>query len=157
MRTWANPFSLWVSVSPIIIYGCHGHTLGFPDGSAGKESSCNAGDESSIPESERSPGGGNGNLLRCSCLENPHGQRNLAGYSPKCCKDLDMTEWLSTHTQHMGIDLTRLVSICKREDWATPKWPMEFCQLPKSSTPHPILIQLDLGRVLLWFPAWLMY
>ena len=24
----------------------------------------------SVPESERFPGGGNGNLLRCSCLEN---------------------------------------------------------------------------------------
>ena len=30
----------------------------------------NAGDIGSIPESGRSPGGGNGNLLQCSCLEN---------------------------------------------------------------------------------------
>ena len=28
------------------------------------------------------PGGGHGNLLQYSCLENPHGQRSLAGYSP---------------------------------------------------------------------------
>ena len=28
------------------------------------------------------PGGGNGSLLQYSCLENPHGQRSLAGYSP---------------------------------------------------------------------------
>ena len=34
--------------------------LGFPDGSAGKESACNAGDLSSIPELGRSPGEGNG-------------------------------------------------------------------------------------------------
>ena len=50
--------------------------------SVGKESTCNAGDLGSIPGSERSPGEGNGNLLQYSCLENPHGQGNLVGYSP---------------------------------------------------------------------------
>ena len=44
---------------------------GFPGGSDGKESACNAGDQGSIPGSRRSPGEGNGNLLQCSCLENP--------------------------------------------------------------------------------------
>ena len=29
----------------------------------------------------QSPGGGHGNPLRYSCLENPHGQRSLAGYN----------------------------------------------------------------------------
>ena len=43
----------------------------FPGGSDGKESACNSGDLSSIPESERSPGEGNGNPLQYSCLENP--------------------------------------------------------------------------------------
>ena len=37
----------------------------------GKQSACNAGDEGSIPELESSPGGGQGNPLRYSCLENP--------------------------------------------------------------------------------------
>ena len=36
---------------------------GFPDGSVGKEYTCNAGDEGSIPGWGRSPGGGNGNPL----------------------------------------------------------------------------------------------
>ena len=40
-------------------------------GSDGKESGCNARDPGSIPESERSPGEGNGNPLQHSCLENP--------------------------------------------------------------------------------------
>jgi len=44
---------------------------GFPGGSAGKESACNAGDSASIPGSGRSPGEGNGNPLQDSCLENP--------------------------------------------------------------------------------------
>ena len=39
-------------------------------------------DVDSIPESGRSPRGGNGNPLQCSCLENPHGQRRLADYNP---------------------------------------------------------------------------
>ena len=37
----------------------------------------------SIPGLGRSPGGGNGNSLQYSCLENPHGQRSLVGYSPQ--------------------------------------------------------------------------
>ena len=46
-------------------------SLGFPHGSDGRESACNAGDLGSIPELERSPGEGNGNPLQYSCLENP--------------------------------------------------------------------------------------
>ena len=41
-------------------------------------------------------GGGHGNPLQYSCLENPHGQRSLAGYNPWDCKELDTTEQLST-------------------------------------------------------------
>jgi len=43
---------------------------GFPGGSDGKESACNAGDLGLIPGSGRSPGRGNDNLLQYSCLEN---------------------------------------------------------------------------------------
>ena len=43
---------------------------GFPGGSDGKESACNAGDTGSIPGSGRSPGEGHGNPLQYSCLEN---------------------------------------------------------------------------------------
>ena len=43
---------------------------GFPDGSVGKESACNARDSSSIPGSGRSLEGGHGSPLQCSCLEN---------------------------------------------------------------------------------------
>ena len=42
---------------------------GFPGGSDGKESACNAGDQGSVPGLGRSPGGGNGNPLQYSCLE----------------------------------------------------------------------------------------
>ena len=57
-------------------------SLGFPGVSVVKNSPANAGDMVLIPESGRSPGGGHGNPLQCLCLENYHGQRSLAGYSP---------------------------------------------------------------------------
>ena len=45
---------------------------GFPGGSVGRESACNAGDPGlMVPGQEDSPGGGKGNPLQCSCLENP--------------------------------------------------------------------------------------
>ena len=68
--------------------------------SDGKESACNVGDLSLIPGSGRPPGGGHGNPLQYSCLENPHGQRSLAGYSLWGCKESDMTKWLRT-AQHI--------------------------------------------------------
>ena len=42
-----------------------------PNGSVGKESTCNAGDAGLIPKSGRFPGGWPGNPLQFSCLENP--------------------------------------------------------------------------------------
>ena len=71
----------------------------FPDGSDGKKSTWFAGDLGLIPVLGRPTGGGQGNPLQYSCLENPHGQRSLADFSPRGCKESDMTERLST-TQH---------------------------------------------------------
>ena len=45
--------------------------MGFPGGSEGKASACNAGDLGSIPGSRRFPGEQNGNPLQYSCTENP--------------------------------------------------------------------------------------
>ena len=58
---------------------------GLPWWLSGKEFDCNAGvtgDMGLIPGLGRSPGGVHDNLLQYACLENPHGQRNLACYSP---------------------------------------------------------------------------
>ena len=46
----------------------------------------------SIPGLGKSPGVGNGNSLQYSCLEDPHGQRNLVGYRPWGHKELDTSE-----------------------------------------------------------------
>ena len=62
--------------------------MGFPGGSADKESACNAGDLSSVPGLGRSSGEGKGYLLllQYSDLEN--------WKSPWGHKELDMTEQL---------------------------------------------------------------
>ena len=52
---------------------------GFAGGSDSKESACSVGDLGSTPGLGRSPGGGYGNPLQYSCLENSHGQRSLGG------------------------------------------------------------------------------
>ena len=64
----------------------------FPGVSHSKESSCNTGDLGSIPGLGRSLQGRHGNPLQYSCLENPHGQRSLVGYSPWGQKKSDTTE-----------------------------------------------------------------
>ena len=62
--------------------------LGFPCGSAGKESTCNVGHQGSIPGFGRSPGEGQGYPLQYSGLENPMD-------SPWGHKESDPTERLS--------------------------------------------------------------
>ena len=60
------------------------------------------GDLGSISGSGRSPGEENGNPLQYSCLENPHGQRSLVGYSLSTHTHLSTHMHLSTHTHtHM--------------------------------------------------------
>ena len=74
-----------------------------------KESVYHAGntrDVGLIPGLGRSPGGGHGNPLHYSWLENPHGQRSLVGYRPWDSKELDSMECAHTHI-HM--QTTRVV------------------------------------------------
>ena len=80
--------------------------LGSPCGSDGKESVCNVGDLGLLPGLGRSPGGGHGNPLHFSCLENPHGQSCLVVYSPWTFKESDTTDGLSISQDSSSIILT---------------------------------------------------
>ena len=71
--------------------------MDFPGGSDSQESAYNVGDLGLIPELGRSSGGGHGNPLQYSCLENPHGQRSLATYVHKVTKSWTQVKQLSTH------------------------------------------------------------
>ena len=98
LETW---FNSWVRKSP----WRRGRLptpvfLGFPGDSAGEESTCNEGDRGMIPGLGRSPGEGHATDFQYSCLENPHGQKSLAGCSPWGHKEWDMTEGTSTSQQH---------------------------------------------------------
>ena len=63
----------------------------------GKESACQAGNSGSIPGSGRSPGGGNGNPLQHSCLENPMGRGVWRATVHGVKNESDLTE----ATEHM--------------------------------------------------------
>ena len=59
---------------------------------SGKESTCSAGDMGSVPGLGRSPGEGNSNPLRYSCLGNPMDRRSLGG----SLRVIKSQTWLST-------------------------------------------------------------
>ena len=77
-------------------------SLSFPYVSDDKESACNVGNLGSVPGLRRSPVRGHGSPFQYYCLEDAHGQRSLVGCSPWGCKELDMTQQLST-AQHIDV------------------------------------------------------
>ena len=77
--------------------------MGFPGGSVGKEFTCNAGDRDSIPGSGRCPGGGHGNPLQHSRLENPM-DRGAWRATAHGVSELDTTE-ATEHITHSVIPL----------------------------------------------------
>ena len=73
---------------------------GFPGGSVGKESTCDAGDAGLIPGWIRSPGGGHGNTLKYSHLENFMDRGAWWATVQGVVKELDMTEQLNNNNRH---------------------------------------------------------
>ena len=100
--------------SPVLFtfWLCPSLSQGFPCGSDGKESACNARDLGSVPGSRRSPGEENGNPLQYSCLENSM-DRSLVGYSLWGHKELDMTEIGFSVSLHLAFRWDRVL-------WARP-------------------------------------
>ena len=104
---------------------------GFPGGSGRKESTCNVGDLGSTPGFGRSPGGGHGNPLHCSCLENP------MDYSPRGHKESDTTGRLNSTTLGDTECWSLPLGIC-RQNSAHSSRPSEGCQqLPLTRFPLP--------------------
>ena len=71
-------------------------------GSDSRESTCNLGDLGLIPGLGRFPGGGHGNPLQYSCLENPYGQRSLVGYSLWGHRELETNDWATKQSTARG-------------------------------------------------------
>ena len=74
--------------------------MDFPGGFISKESSCNAGDPGSIPGSGRSSGGGYGNPLQYSCLENPMDRGSWQVTVNRVTKSLTRLKRLSMHAHN---------------------------------------------------------
>ena len=90
--------------------------IGFPGDSDGKESACKAGDAALIPRSGRSSGGGSGNPLQCSCLENPV-DRGAKWATVHGCKRvghawLSVPTWIRDHVH--GSSLVKSASLSCR-------------------------------------------
>ena len=80
-----------------------------------KNTPANVRDPGLIPGLGRFPGGGNGNPLQYSCLENPHGQRSLMGHSPWGFKESDTAERLHFTYKYSSSgqrDLGKVLSSC---------------------------------------------
>ena len=78
--------------------------MSFSGGTNNDEYTCNVRDLGLTSELGRSPGGGHGKPLQYSCLENPHGQRSLAGYSP-WGQESRTTERVSTQAEGTALSL----------------------------------------------------
>ena len=82
-HNWLGPCSGW----------------GLPWWLSGKESACSARDIGPVPGSGRSPGGGHGNSLQYSCLENPMERGACWATVHKVTKSRTQLNWLSMHAR----------------------------------------------------------
>ena len=95
-KTSVRYCATWATVGSVFVHlGSSDPLTGFPGGSDGKESACNAGDLGLIPGSGRSPGEGNGYpLLQYSYLKNPMDRGGWQATVHGGHKESDMNEWL---------------------------------------------------------------
>ena len=97
---------------------------GFPDSSSGKESACYAGDTRDgglIPGSGRSPGGGSGNPLQYSCLENLRDRG--AWLQSMDYTELDITEHMAAAAT-AATSLQLCLTLCDPVDGSPPGSPV---------------------------------
>ena len=96
---------------------------GFPGGSVGKESACNAGDPGLIPGWGRTPGEGKGNPLQYSCLENSTDRGASRATVHGVAKESSKTQWLNHHHQsdpEINVEAKPMVpgrSLKHRKEW----------------------------------------
>ena len=102
----------WVTQSAVVLFiffnyyffYSSANGLGLPWWLSGKESACNTGTTGDSGSTPGSPGGGHGNPLWYSCLENPMERMSLAGYSPWGHTESDMTEVTQQTRKQMDED-----------------------------------------------------
>ena len=124
LRTWLTPgapaverLCLSSTPAPYVLYMV---ILGLPWWFRQKRICLQCGrDLGSIPGLGRSPGGGHGNPLQCSCLENPHGQRAWRVESMGLQRV--GRDWAAKHSRQAPLFLLFLGGL--RREWASPTLP----------------------------------
>ena len=153
---WVRKFPLKRDRLPIPVF------LGFPGGSDGKESACNAGDLGSIPGLERSPGEGNNYPLQYSGLENSmdrgawqatiHGVTKswtwLSNFLEKALAPHSSTPaWKIPWTEEPG-RLQSMGLLRVRHDWANSLSRFTFMHWRRKWQPTPVFLPWESqGRV----------
>ena len=130
--------------------------VGLPGGSVGKESTCNAGDAGdmgSIPGLGRSPGGGHGNPLQYSCLENPMDRGAWCPRVHRVPKSRTQLKLLGTHTCVHGddsgsIDSAMVVVMLSSHMTSSDQWVVSgrmhvISHVYRVEFPFPIRFNLD--------------
>ena len=109
-------------------------SLGFPGSSGGKESTCNSGDLGWIPGLGRSPGGGHGNPLQYSCLENPK-HRGARRATVHGMAESEMPQHNAQHSVATPSLLTEQAQIWRTILKTHPRDAMFHCRLSGSEGP----------------------
>ena len=95
--------------------------------------------------------------LQYACLENPHGQRSLVGYSPWGHKELDTTEWLNIAQHKLDVPVQfssvtqSCLTLCNPMDCSTPGLPVHQ-QLPEFNQTHVHWVSAAIWIPILYCP-----
>ena len=120
--------------SEVLLLGEAHWLKGFPGGSDGKESACNAGDPGLIPGLGRSPGEGNGYPLQYSCQENSMDRRAWWATVYGVARVGD--NWMIfTFSVQFSLVAQSCLTLCDLMDCSTPGLPVHH-QLPESTQTH---------------------
>ena len=113
-----------------IIYRIYIHIYGFPRGTSGKEPACQCKRRrrrGSISGLGRSPGGGHGNPLQCSCLENPMDRGAWRAMVHRVTKSQTQLRRLSTHAYPIHIYVYVCVCVCVIKRLIIRLWVIGSC------------------------------
>ena len=144
--SWFIYFLYWLIICSHLFYFCGCFRM-FPGGSAGKESACNTEDLGSIPGSERFPGGGHGDPLQYSCLENPMDRGAWWAMVHAVAKS-DMSDWACTYTNTYNMHLCYRLGLCVKHLQIPHIWyNTNVCMIEFSRTLY-LLIKLVTGCTL---------
>ena len=117
------------------LFSLQSFLFGLPQWLTGKESTCNSGDLRDmglIPGLGRSPGGGHGNPLQCSCLENPTNRGAWRATVHRVTDNWIWLKWLNKPTRFVCPPLK--VQMHPRYRWSGTEPPLYLAVEPKERT-----------------------